>query len=74
LVASISLKILYSFFIQNTSTIFSLTSFFYPPSLMCGLPLAWPVFHNIAVFVLGLYSTNKRKYVAFGLLNMANFT
>jgi hypothetical protein len=27
-------------------------------------PQAWPVFHNIAVFVLGLYSTCERKHVA----------
>jgi hypothetical protein len=47
---------------ESTSTIFIfLTSFFYPPTLICDLPLAWPVFHNIAIFVLGLYSTYERK-------------
>jgi hypothetical protein len=62
-------------YIENMSTTFTfLTSFFYPPSLICDLPLTWPVFHNIAVFVLGLYSTYKRKDVTVGLLSLANFT
>jgi hypothetical protein len=47
---------------------------FYSPSLMCDFPLVWPVFHNIAEFVLGLYSTYERKHVAFGLLNLATST
>jgi hypothetical protein len=35
--------------IESTSTIFTfLTSFFYPTYLVCDLPLAWSVFHNIA--------------------------
>jgi hypothetical protein len=46
--------------IENTSTIFTvLTSFFYPPPLTCDFPLAWPVFHSIAIFVLGLYSVEQ---------------
>jgi hypothetical protein len=61
--------------IESTSAIFTFwPSFFYPPSLLCDLSLAWPVFHNIAVFVLGLYSTYERKHAAFGLLNLTNFT
>jgi hypothetical protein len=65
------LKILYSFCVESTSTIFTfLTSFFYLPPLICDLPLAWPVFHNIAVFILGLYI---RKHAAFDLRNLANF-
>jgi hypothetical protein len=44
--------------IESASTIFTfLTSFFYPPPLVCDLPLVWPVFHKIATFGLGLYST-----------------
>jgi hypothetical protein len=30
--------------------------------------------HNIACILLGLYSTDERKHVAFGFLNLANFT
>jgi hypothetical protein len=38
---------------ENASTIFTfLTSFFYPLSSLCDLPLVWPVFHDIAVSVL----------------------
>jgi hypothetical protein len=51
-----------------------LASFFYLPSLVCDLPLVWPIFHKIAVFVLGLYYTYESKHVAFGFLNLANFT
>jgi hypothetical protein len=32
------------------------------------------MFHNIAAFILGLYSTYERELVAFGLLILANFT
>jgi hypothetical protein len=49
-------------------------SFFYPTPSMHDLPSVWPVFHNIAAFVLGLYSTYEREHVAFGLLNQAKFT
>jgi hypothetical protein len=71
-------QLVYKFYIHSciasTSTIFIfLTSSSYPPSLVCDLPLAWPVFH-INIFVLGLYSTYKRKHAPFGLLNLANFT
>jgi hypothetical protein len=41
---------------------------------MDDLPLVWPVFHNIAACVLGLYPTNERERVAFDLLSLANFT
>jgi hypothetical protein len=30
-----------------------LASFFYPASLVCDLPLAWPVFHNIVCICIG---------------------
>jgi hypothetical protein len=33
----------------------------------------YPIFHNIAVLVLGLYSTYARKQVAFDLLNLPSF-
>jgi hypothetical protein len=46
----------------------------FPTFLMHDLPLEWTVFHNIAVFVLGLYSTYEREREAFGLLSLANFT
>jgi hypothetical protein len=42
--------------IENISTTFILVSFFYPTFLVCDLPLLWPAFYSIAVFVLGLYS------------------
>jgi hypothetical protein len=59
----------------NASNIFTYFTFtYYPPSLICDLPFAWPVFHNITVFVLGLYSTSERKHAAFGLQNLAKFT
>jgi hypothetical protein len=45
-----------------------------PFPLLCDLFLVWPVFHNIAVFVLGLYSTNERKNVTFDPLSLATFT
>jgi hypothetical protein len=61
--------------IESISTIFTfLTSFFYPPLLVCVLSLVWLVFNNISVFVLGPYSIYERKHAAFGLLNLANFT
>jgi hypothetical protein len=37
----------------NTSTIFFLTFFFYPPFLVCYLPLTWPFFYNIACICIG---------------------
>jgi hypothetical protein len=51
-----------------------LISFFFPPQLVCDIPLAWQVIHNIAVFVLGLCFRDERKHVAFALLNLATFT
>jgi hypothetical protein len=64
MVVSISLRILYLFLHREYINLFTLTSFFYPPLLMCDLPLVGPVFHNIATFVLGLYSTYERKHAA----------
>jgi hypothetical protein len=58
--------------IEHMSTIFTLTSFLYPHSLICDFPFVWPVFHNIVLHVLGLYCTYEGKYVTFGLLNLAN--
>jgi hypothetical protein len=40
---------------------------------MQDLPLVWPVFHNIATFVLCLYATNEREHVTFGLLSLSYF-
>jgi hypothetical protein len=75
LVISTGLKIQYRICIESISTIFTFLTFsFYLPFLICDLPLEWPVFHNTGVFVLGLHYTYERKYSAFGLLNLANFT
>jgi hypothetical protein len=42
------------FCIESTSNIFTfLTSFCFPPSTISDLPLAWPVFHNIACICIG---------------------
>jgi hypothetical protein len=68
-------SILYSILYREYINIFiSLVSFFYPPPIICEPPLAWPVFHNIAAFVLSLYSTYEREHATFGLLSLANFT
>jgi hypothetical protein len=72
MVILIGLEILYSFLYINHFAF--LISSFYPSSLICDLPLVWPVFHNIAVSVLGLYSTYETEHVAFGLLSLDNFT
>jgi hypothetical protein len=57
------------------STVFNfLVSFFYPTPPVCYIPLVWPLLHNSAVFVLGLYSTYGTEHVAFGLLSLANLT
>jgi hypothetical protein len=68
MVVSTSLKILYSSSTGSTSALFILTSFFYSSPIVCDLPLACPVFHNIAKFVLGWYSAYEREHVAFVLL------
>jgi hypothetical protein len=63
LVPSVSLRFLYSFLYSgyiNPSQVLSC-----PTLLLYDLPLVWPVFHNIATFVLGLCSTNEREHVAF---------
>jgi hypothetical protein len=47
MVISTDLKILYSFLLESTSTIFTFfTSSFYFPCLVNALPLAWSVFHS----------------------------
>jgi hypothetical protein len=49
--------------IETISSIFKfLVSFFYPTPPVHDLHLLWPVFHNIAAFVLGLYSTYERTW------------
>jgi hypothetical protein len=65
MVVSVSLRFLYSFL--HREYINHIQGFSFPTSLMRDLPLVWPVFHNIAVFVLGLYSTYEREHAAFGL-------
>jgi hypothetical protein len=62
-------------YLESISTRFTfLTSFFYPPPLICNLSLVWTVFHNIVAFSLDLYSTYERKHTTFGLLHLSNFT
>jgi hypothetical protein len=75
-VISTGLNILYSFLYRKYINIIItfLTSFFYCPSLICDFPLVWPVFHNIAILVLGLHSIYERKHAPFGFLNLTNFT
>jgi hypothetical protein len=58
------LKILYSFLYRKYINRIHFNFFFHPPSPVSDVPLAWPVFHNIAACVLGLYSTYERKHVA----------
>jgi hypothetical protein len=70
----ISLKILYSFLYRKCINHIHLLNFFYPPSLICDLLLAWPVFHNIAYICIGSITTYERKHASFGFLNLANFT
>jgi hypothetical protein len=41
---------------------------------MQSLPLVLPMAHNITAFALGLQSAHEGEHVAFGLLNLANFT
>jgi hypothetical protein len=74
MVISSSLKILYSFLYREYIYHINLFNFLlYTPSFICYHPLVWPFFHNIAVFVLGLYSTYERKHATFDLLNLDNF-
>jgi hypothetical protein len=72
MVVSTGLKILYSFLYRVHNHI-HLLNFLLLPSPSCP-PISITCFHNIAVFVLVLYSTYERKYVAFGLLNPTKFT
>jgi hypothetical protein len=60
--------------IESLSTIFIILTSFYFTTFIYDLFLVWPVFHNIAVFILGLYSTFEKEHAAFGLLSLANFT
>jgi hypothetical protein len=52
---------IYSYRESMTTIFIFLVSFFHPTPPMCDLPLVCPVFHNIAVFILGLYSTYERE-------------
>jgi hypothetical protein len=45
-----------------------LTSFFYCPFLISDLPLAWPVFHNIACIGVGPIFQNEKTWPSKGLL------
>jgi hypothetical protein len=70
MVISTGLKILGSFLYRKHINHIHLLNFLYLPSLVWDLPLAWLVFCNIAVFVLGLYSTCEGKHAASGFLNL----
>jgi hypothetical protein len=52
---------IYSYRESISTTFIFLVFFFYPTPLICDLPLVWSVFHYIAVFVLGLYSTCEKN-------------
>jgi hypothetical protein len=58
---STSLNILYLFLYREYINHIHLNFLLLPSLLLCDLPLAWPAFHNILVFVLEL-------------LHLANFT
>jgi hypothetical protein len=50
-------------YIESTSTIFTfLTSFFYPPSLLCGLPFLWPVKATFSYWILFLWQRWRMVY------------
>jgi hypothetical protein len=51
-----------------------LISFFYTIPLVCDLLIVWPVFHNIAVLLLGVYFTSERNHPASGLLSLGTVT
>jgi hypothetical protein len=75
MVVSTSLRILYSFLDRKYINSIHLLSFLpLPYSSHMWPPLSMTCFHNIAAFVLGLYSTNEREHMAFGFLNLTNFT
>jgi hypothetical protein len=74
MVVSASYFYIHSYIESIWSILKFLVSFFYPTPPMCDLSLVWPVFHSIAVFVLGLYSTYEGEHAAFGLLSLTNFT
>jgi hypothetical protein len=63
MVVSVSLRFLSSFFYTEYINHIQLLSF---PTLVCDLPLMSSVFHNIATFVLGLYSTNLTEHAFAG--------
>jgi hypothetical protein len=74
-VFSTDLKILYSFLYEEYINHIHLLKFL----LLLSPFRVWPSlsmtsYHNIAAFVLRLYSTVERKHVAFGFLSLANFT
>jgi hypothetical protein len=61
---SIDLKILYSFLHKKHINHFTfLTSFFYPPSLVCDFPLAWRVSWYCCIYWYWVYSPHRRDSV-----------
>jgi hypothetical protein len=72
MVVTVSLRLLYSFLFSVHINPIQVHSF--PTPLTHEPPLVWPVFHNIAASVLGLYATNEGEHAAFGFLSLANST
>jgi hypothetical protein len=74
MVISTGLKILYSFLYRKyTNHVYPLHVFTLPLSCVTS-PKLDLFFIIVLVFILGLYSTDKRKHAAFHFLNVANFT
>jgi hypothetical protein len=76
MVVSAGLRFPYSFLYREYITHIQVHSFLLlaTPS-MWDLALVWPVFYNIAVFVLGLKPIyDEREHEAFSLLSLVNFT
>jgi hypothetical protein len=72
-VSNISYLNLYSFLYREYVNHIQLLSFLLLPCLSIhDLSLVWPVFHDIAAFVLGLYSTYDGEHAALDLLSIAN--
>jgi low affinity Fe/Cu permease len=55
---------IHSFEVSISTLFIFLVSFFYCAPLLYDLPLVWQILLNIAVSILGLYSTYEREHVA----------
>jgi hypothetical protein len=75
IVASVSLRLLYSLLYSEHINHIQVLGFLPFPSSSCaGSPLSvWPMSSNISSFVLGLSSAYEGEHAIFGLLRLANF-